>query len=143
MTVTRTASATATQTRTPLPTDTFTLTPTQTLTGTPTVTPFISPTQTGTFTQGPPITTPIPFPNPAPGPTVTVTFTLRDNSPWVRVEVFTTAFRKVNQIPLMNVPAGPVQVSLHLTDSHGSPLANGVYYLVVVNQQGKGLLENC
>jgi hypothetical protein len=55
------------------------------------------------------------------------------------VEVFTTAFRKVNQISLVNVPAGPARVSLPLTDKNGSPLANGVYYLVVVNQQGRAI----
>jgi rhamnogalacturonan endolyase len=150
-TETWTVTLTATQTKTPLPTDTFTSTPTitlsptvtptptQTLSATPTATLFLSPTETGTFTQGPPITTPIPFPNPAPGPTVTATFTLRDPSPWVHVEVFTTAFRKVNQISLVNVPAGPARVSLPLTDKNGSPLANGVYYLVVVNQQGRAI----
>ena len=121
--------------------DTFTqtLTPTETWSLTPSPTIILSPTPTPTFSQGPPITTPIPFPNPAPGSTATISFTLRDNSSWVHVEIFTTAFRKVNQVDLSNVPAGAQLVSVPLTDSHGSPLANGIYYIVVVTQQGRAI----
>ena len=144
-TLTSTVTASFTPTQTPVftqtPTETFsqTPTPTETFSLTPTPTVILSATATPTFSQGPPITTPIPFPNPAPGPTVTISFTLRDNSPWVHVEIFTTAFRKVNQIDLSNVSAGGQLVSIPLTDSHGSPLANGVYYIVVVNQQGRAI----
>jgi hypothetical protein len=94
---------------------------------------------TPTVGQGVPITTPIPFPNPATGTTVTISFNLRSSSPWVRVEIFTTAFRKVNEVDLSNVPAGTRLATIPLTDSHGSALANGVYYVVVVNQQGRAI----
>ena len=136
-----TSTATYTPTQTPVFTQTLTPTasPTETFSLTPTPTVILSATATPTFSQGPPITTPIPFPNPAPGPTVTISFTLRDNSSWVHIEIFTTAFRKVNQVDLSNLSAGAQLVSIPLTDNHGSPLANGVYYIVVVNQQGRAV----
>jgi rhamnogalacturonan endolyase len=157
MTETPTASATATATKTATVTPTFspthtpvftetptasftpTLSPTQTLSGTSTPTVALSLTATPTFGQGVPITTPIPFPNPVSGPTVTISFNLRDNSPWVHIEIFTTAFRKVNEINLTHVPAGAQLVTIPLTDGHGSPLANGIYYILVVNQQGRAI----
>lgn len=157
MTETPTASATATLTKTATVTPTFTLTRTPVFTETPTASfaPTLSPTQTvpptstptvalsltatPTFGQGVPITTPIPFPNPVSGPTVTISFDLRDNSPWVHIEIFTTAFRKVNEIKLTDVPAGARLVTIPLTDSHGSALANGIYYILVVNRQGRAI----
>jgi pectate lyase len=128
---TQTASVTNAFTRTPTPTETLSLTPSPTA--------VLSPTQTPILSRGPPITTPIPFPNPAPGPTVMISFTLRDNASWAHIEIFTTAFREVNQVNLSNVPAGAQLVSIPLTDSHGAPLANGVYYVVVVNRQGRAI----
>jgi arabinan endo-1,5-alpha-L-arabinosidase len=148
-TATKTASLTPTPTFTLTKTPIFTRTPSATFTPTPSVTATLSATQsatavilvtaTPTVGQGVPITTPIPFPNPATGPTVTISFNLRSSSPWVRVEIFTTAFRKVNEIDFSNVPAGARLNTLPLTDSHGSALANGVYYVVVVNQQGRAI----
>lgn len=150
-----TATATPTASLTPTPSFTLTRTPVFTQTPSATFTPMPSATQTfsptasvtaaitvsvtPTVGQGVPITTPIPFPNPATGPTVTISFNLRSSSPWVRVEIFTTAFRKVNEVDLSNVPAGARFVTIPLTDSHGAPLANGIYYVVVVNQQGRAI----
>jgi pectate lyase len=148
-TTTKTASLTPTLTFSPTRTPVFTQTPGATFTPTASATETLSPTAsatagltvsaTPTVSQGVPITTPIPFPNPAAGPTVTISFNLRDNSPWMRVEIFTTAFRKVKEINLSNVPAGARLVTLPLTDSHGAPLANGMYYILVVNQQGRAI----
>ncbi|HET9869786.1 MAG TPA: hypothetical protein VFR02_04750 [bacterium] len=70
---------------------------------------------------------------------MTVDFDLRDASAWVRVEVFTTAFRKVDEVDLSNLPAGPQRVTLPLTDRHGAALANGLYYVLVLNSQGRAI----
>ena len=51
--------------------------------------------------------------------------------------IFTTAFRRVNEITLPNVPAGTTDVALPLTDQKGTPLANGIYYVVVHTSQGR------
>jgi hypothetical protein len=77
------------------------------------------------------------FPNPATGPGP-VTLQVSLSSPGqVQITVFTTAFRKVNTITLSNVPAGTTDVVLPLTDQEGTPLANGLYYVVVRTSQGR------
>jgi flagellar hook assembly protein FlgD len=77
------------------------------------------------------------FPNPAAGNIVTLQVTLAAGSSEVRIEIFTLSFRKVNEIVLKNVPAGVTRVTYDLTDSKGSPLANGLYYIVVRSSQGR------
>jgi glucuronoarabinoxylan endo-1,4-beta-xylanase len=142
---TRTPTVTATLTLTKTITPTFTPMPTATWTHTPIPTKTYTPTDTSTVTvtptplSGPPISTPIPYPNPVSGPTVTIHFILRDDSSWVHLEIFTTDFRKVKEVELFNLPAGAQNIPITLTDNHGSPLANGVYYIVVVNRQGRAI----
>jgi hypothetical protein len=96
-----------------------------TATGTPTA----SSTATATSTRG---TNSVLYPNPATGPgPVTVQFQLAAPAGDARVLIFTTAFRKINEISLGQVPAGTQKTALQLTDRWGSPLANGVYYVVI------------
>jgi hypothetical protein len=77
-------------------------------------------------------TAPLPIPNPVrASSTVQVRLHFNQGAQDVSLEVFTLAFRKVNQIPLGNVNAGPTTVTLPLTDKSGGPLANGLYYLMV------------
>lgn len=72
------------------------------------------------------------YPNPASGPgPVTLQYSLSTPADEVKVQVFTTGFRKVNEITLSHVPAGVHQVPLELTDRWGTPLANGLYYIIV------------
>ncbi len=68
---------------------------------------------------------------------MTVHITLTQKESLVRVEIFTLAFRKVNEIDLTQVPAGTTSVSIPLTDKGGIPLANGLYYVVVQTPQGR------
>jgi hypothetical protein len=49
----------------------------------------------------------------------------------VRVEIFTGAFRRVQDRTFYNQPGG-VAVTIELKDKWGAPLANGLYYVVVV-----------
>jgi len=49
----------------------------------------------------------------------------------IRVEIFTTAFRKVRDTTFPSVPSG-VAVQVNLTDGWGRPLASGIYYVVVI-----------
>jgi len=49
----------------------------------------------------------------------------------VRVEIFTTAFRKVQDDTFPNVPPG-LAVGVVLKDKWGMPLADGLYYLMVL-----------
>jgi hypothetical protein len=96
---------------------------------TPTFTPTV------TLTPGTqPISTPICYPNPSDG-TVPIQLQVNLGKPadLVKIEIFTTAFRKVREMPISNVPTGVLQTSVELKDNWGAPLASGLYYLVVTN----------
>jgi hypothetical protein len=71
------------------------------------------------------------YPNPAPGDEVKVALPPYSGQQNVEVEIFTSAFRKVQDSKYYNVPSG-VAVTVELTDRWGRPLANGLYYVVVV-----------
>jgi hypothetical protein len=99
--------------------------PTATPSGTPTVTR--SPTRTATPS---PKGTPVVYPNPVTGPgpvNLRVPLTAASS---VEVDVFTTAFRLVNQVNDPLVEPGQT-IPVPLTDRWGNPLADGLYYLVV------------
>jgi len=49
----------------------------------------------------------------------------------VSIQVFTTAFRKVSETNLGQFPQGTNTLSLPTDDNWGTPLANGLYYLVI------------
>jgi hypothetical protein len=71
------------------------------------------------------------YPNPVTGPTVNVLPPPFPGTAEVRVEIFTPSFRKVQDENFPDVPAG-VAVQVELKDRWGKPLADGLYYLVVV-----------
>ena len=116
----------------------------------PTFTPTLSPTATlsPTPTMSPtPTTTPVPtpligkvgiYPNPVTGPTVQVLPPLYNGISKVRVEVFTLAFRKVQDTTYPSLPSGTA-VTLNLTGKDGNPLANGIYYVVVTTDYGRAI----
>ncbi len=54
----------------------------------------------------------------------------------VKVQVFTTAYKKLQDFTVSNVPAGG-DVALALMDKWNATLANGLYYVVVTTSQGK------
>jgi hypothetical protein len=70
------------------------------------------------------------YPNPAKGP-VTIQITLTKPADEMRILIFTTAFRKINEMTLRQVPAGVTSVPYDLTDRWGGALANTVYYVIV------------
>jgi hypothetical protein len=73
------------------------------------------------------------YPNPATGTTVQIQLP-GNNLTHVRVRVFTSAFREVQNLEVAQV-AGD-SISVPLTDKTGAALANGLYYFVVnVNGQ--------
>ncbi len=160
ITPTSTPTLTATLTATFTITDTPTITPTATPTGTSTNTPINSftPTSTPTFTvsmtstptssfsstptpkatpSSTPTATPLPggkivvYPNPVSG-TDQVQLALFLAAPSeVKVQIWTTAFRKVRDafFPQQPVGLGPV---LTLKDNWGNNLADGLYYVRVL-----------
>jgi rhamnogalacturonan endolyase len=146
ITNTKTPTASSTQTSTLTASSTPTMTPTFTLsetftpsaTGTSTAANSVTPTRTST-----PAATSVVvlFPNPATGPgPVTLNLHL-STAGRVQISVFTTAFRRVNEITLSNVPAGTTDVALPLTDREGTPLADGLYYVVVTTPQGRFVVK--
>ena len=68
---------------------------------------------------------------------MTVQIFLASPAPRAEIEIFTLAFRKVNEITLSNVQAGLTDLGLPLTDKEGNPLANGLYYVVVTTKSGR------
>lgn len=110
-----------------------TATSTPTASSTVTRTPTASSTATAAPTTG---SKPVLYPNPATGPgPVTIQYNLASAGSDVKVLVFTTAFRKINEISIGQVPAGTNKTALQLADRWGSPLANGIYYVVIRNDQ--------
>jgi hypothetical protein len=113
------------------PTQTPTSSPTVTSTGTPTVSPTPTATQAPTAVVGHVGI----YPNPVSGPTVQVLPPPYTGVAKVRVDIYTLAFRKVQDTTFDSVPSGTA-VTVSLTGRGGNPLANGLYYVVVtVNGQ--------
>jgi len=153
---TQSATFTATRTSTYSPTETATFTSTLTSTGTATQTKTSTTTstpttsQTGTWT--PSTTTPIRspsanpigpmtvYPNPATdGQPVTVGLSLAQDTQDLTLVVFTTAFRKVNQIDYGRQTKGALLLPLPTTDRQNTPLANGLFYLLARTPDGRAV----
>ena len=80
--------------------------------------------------------TPVLYPNPVKeGGEVQVLLPLNSAS-GVTVLIYTTAFRKVREEFFPQVGVGQA-VTLELKDRSGRSLANGLYYLVFVTDQGR------
>jgi hypothetical protein len=123
-------------------------TPTLTATLTPTFMPTSTSTSTSTSTVQPG-STPVVFPNPATGTEpVTVAVTLNQPSDTMTVQIFTVAFRKVQDTVVSStsmgvsasVSGGTMAKTWHipvvLNDKWGTPLASGLYYVVISNHNG-------
>ena len=54
----------------------------------------------------------------------------------VRIQIYTSAFRRVQDLVIPQVPSGAV-VTIKLTDKWGTNLANGIYYLFITTSQGR------
>jgi hypothetical protein len=135
-TYTNTWTSTATNTITFTATLTFTLTPTNTPVPTDTPTPTSTPTITPTPNAG--SGGPSVYPNPVgSGTTVRVHLNLTAKTD-VRVEIFTTAFRKVQDQVYPQQPPG-VDVAIGIVDKQGTVLANGLYYIVVNTGQKRSV----
>jgi hypothetical protein len=135
---THTWTSTSTFTTTPTHTFTWTWTPSWTQTATPTYSPTTTPTLTLTINPTSTLT-PAPtslsgvvliYPNPVSGPTVQILPPAYSGITSVRVEIYTLAFRKVQDKTYPPMPSGTA-ITLTLTGKSGNPLANGVYYVVV------------
>jgi hypothetical protein len=108
------------------------MTPTASLTATPSASPTI------TATEGTVISNPIPYPNPATGPgPIQVRIVLQKPAAWLTLKLYTLAFRMVREETFQNLPAGPDDLSLTLTDKWGRDLANGLYYILIETPVGK------
>jgi hypothetical protein len=105
---------------------TMTPTATHTLTATPTLTATAAPGN-GVVV----------YPNPGKGGPVNINIPGQMVTSDVRVEIFTTAFRKVQDTTFPKIPAG-MDVSIDMTDRWGNLLANGLYYVVVTANPENG-----
>ena len=70
------------------------------------------------------------YPNPAKGESVQLLAPAYEGISDVRVEIYTSAFRKVQNEIYPSVHSG-TPVTIILKDRWGTPLANGLYYVVV------------
>jgi hypothetical protein len=57
----------------------------------------------------------------------------------VKAIVFTTAFRKVNEVVWSDLPAGVNPLKMPIRGTTGEALANGVYHLRVITSRGDDL----
>lgn len=72
------------------------------------------------------------YPNPARGlDPVKLTMDLKYQSNSVSIKLFTVAFRKINAWDYSKLAMGVYTFSIGQKDQWGTPLANGIYYLVV------------
>jgi O-glycosyl hydrolase len=127
-----TPTASASRTFTPTATTTWTSTFTATFSPVPTATLTPTAVPTSSFTPAP---TPLSgvvgiYPNPAQGSTVQILPPAYHGTVNVRVEIFTLAFRRVQDNTYPSVPSGTA-ITLSLTGKSGNGLANGLYYVVV------------
>jgi hypothetical protein len=84
-------------------------------------------------------TEPVVYPNPSTGGPVNILPPLTKASD-VKVQIFTVAFRRVNETAFPQVPAG-ASVSITLTDFGNKPLASGLYYVVVETDSGRSIAK--
>ncbi len=147
-TLTPTVTDTPTPTNTFTPTNSPTLTPTGTPTNSPTLTFTSSPTGTPTFTGTPtssctstptPQPSPMVYPNPSYGAPVSVVPPAYTGTAEVKIQLFTTAFRKAQERDYDSLPYGPVAVAMQ--DNWGHPLADGLYYVVVTANGHRTILK--
>lgn len=101
-----------------------------------TATPTVSATRTATATPTLQASA-ILYPNPSVGTSVQLNPGLVSASA-VQVQYFTLAFRKVNELDFSQVGAGGT-LTLPLRDEWGNPLANGLYYVVVISNRGRSV----
>ena len=105
----------------------------------PTTTPTSSPTVTITSTPQA-VTTPIVFPNPSSGGPVNVMPPSYTGTADVKIQIFTTAFRMVQERPYPTLPYGPIKI--YMQDDWGTPLASGLYYVVItVNSHQRSIAK--
>lgn len=72
------------------------------------------------------------YPNPCDGSQPAhLAFKLDSSTDGVKIQLFTTAFRKVLDKALGSLPAGTHLSVFELKDNGGAPLASGVYYVVI------------
>ncbi len=101
-------------------TSTATATPTSTITSTITATPTSTPSGKSSV---------VVYPNPSTGAPVSVLPPSYTGTADVKAQVFTTAFRKVQEQDHASMPYGPLTVRME--DDWGNPLADGLYYVVI------------
>jgi hypothetical protein len=83
----------------------------------------------------------VPYPNPCKVDCseVTVNVEVREPGEAVRIQVFTTAYRKVSETALATLPVGVTPVKVALRDRKGGRLSNGVYYIRVIAGAGEAV----
>jgi hypothetical protein len=82
---------------------------------------------------------PVLYPNPATSGQVKIQLNLTATSD-VKLQVYTTAYRKVRDVTIPTVAAG-TDVNLDLVDKANATLADGLYYVVLTTNQGKSILK--
>ncbi len=116
-------------------------------TSTPSSTPNSTASLTPTSTLQP-SSIPVVYPNPSTGGPVTVSATLSQASDTLSVQIFTVAFRDVQDNTVSTSSPGVTasvsgsttaktwHIPLALNDKSGAPLASGLYYVVISNHNG-------
>ena len=83
---------------------------------------------------------PVIYPNPAEGGTVQIHIPGRATASDIQVQIYTVAFRLVQQQVFPQVPVG-TDIQIDLKDKWGHSLARGLYYVVVTSENGKSIAK--
>jgi flagellar hook assembly protein FlgD len=81
------------------------------------------------------------YPNPVSGGSFNIQVTGMTAMDKVQVQIETTAFRVVNQLTFHSEGPGTATLMVPATDSTGTLLANGVYYVIVRTQGARLTLK--
>jgi hypothetical protein len=83
---------------------------------------------------------PVLYPNPVNGTQpVWIHFPVSGTSDG-KIQLFTAAFRKILDIPI-HAQGGGTNFPIELNDQKGNLFANGLYYVVLTNSQGRQILK--
>jgi len=81
------------------------------------------------------------YPNPVAGNSFNLQITGMTSTDKVDVQIQTTAFRKISELTFHSQGPGTVNLVIPATDSTNSPLANGIYYVIVRTENVRIILK--
>jgi hypothetical protein len=81
---------------------------------------------------------PVLYPNPVKDSNpLNISIGFAQNNSWAQIKIYTTVDRRVKNVTYSLLPAGMNNIQVELKDDWGTPLANGLYYVLVTTPDQK------